>query len=119
MPQEIEHKFLVHHERLPRRLPSGKSILQGFVCAQPVVRVRVTREKGKEKAFLTVKGKGLRVRAEFEYPIPVRDAKQLLKLCGKRTISKIRRRFGPIELDEFKGRHSGLWLAEIELRNRR
>jgi CYTH domain-containing protein len=118
MPPEIEHKFLVRRDKLPRPLPPGKSIEQGFLCVEPVVRIRITKEKKKQSAFLTIKGKGLRVRDEFEYPIPVRDAKQLLKLCGARTISKIRRVIGPIELDEFLGRHRGLWLAEIELRSR-
>ena len=118
MPLEIEHKFLVHRERLPRRLPRGKEIHQGFLSSMPVVRVRLVTAGGKRSGFLTIKGKGLRVRAEFEYPIPAADAAALLKLCGTRTIRKIRRVIGPIELDEFKGRHAGLWLAEIELRGR-
>lgn len=118
MPQEIEHKFLVRRELLPKRLPPGKSIVQGFVCSKPVVRVRIVETQGKASAFLTIKGKGLRVRAEYEYAIPVSDAKELLKLCGTCTISKIRRVLGPVELDEFLGRHRGLWLAEIELPSR-
>lgn len=118
MPQEIEHKFLVIREKLPDRLPAGKAITQGFLSVKPVVRVRIIKEKGRSSAFLTIKGKGLRVRAEFEYPIPVRDAQQLLKLCEKRTVTKIRRVIGPVELDEFVGRHRGLWLAEIELKSR-
>jgi CYTH domain-containing protein len=118
MPQEIEHKFLVRRQLLPKRLPRGKHLLQGFLSIKPVVRVRLIKEKGKTRAFLTIKGKGLRVRAEFEYPIPVGDARKLLKLCGRYTISKMRRQMGPIELDEFLGRHRGLWLAEIELPKR-
>jgi len=115
---EIEHKFLVRREHLPKRLPAGKEIYQGFLCALPVVRVRLIRERGKQSGFLTIKGKGLRVRAEFEYPIPAKDAVELLKLCGTRTIRKIRRDLGPFEVDEFLGRHKGLWLAEIELTSR-
>jgi CYTH domain-containing protein len=68
MPQEIEHKFLVRRQLLPKRLPRGKHLLQGFLSIKPVVRVRLIKEKGKTRAFLTIKGKGLRVRAEFEYP---------------------------------------------------
>ena len=118
MPLEIEHKFLVHRQRLPKRLPKGKEIHQGFLCSEPVVRVRLVTENGRRSGFLTIKGKGLRVRAEFEYPIPAQHAAALLKLCGTRTIRKVRRVIGPIELDEFKGRHAGLWLAEIELKGR-
>ena len=116
MGVEIEHKFLVKRELLPKKLPPGKTILQGFLCAEPVVRVRLL---GKREAFLTIKGRGLRVRAEFEYPIPCADAKELLKLCGSRTILKVRRQIGRFEVDEFMGRHSGLWLAELELKDAR
>jgi adenylate cyclase len=122
MGVEIEHKFLVKRELLPRKLPPGKSIEQGFLCSEPVVRVRLVRHRkarGTREAFLTIKGRGLRVRAEFEYPIPHRDARELLKLCGARTITKIRRELGPFEVDEFKGRHKGLWLAELELKSAR
>src|SRR5690242_19065723 len=98
MGVEIEHKFLVNPKSLPRPLPAGKTIEQGFVCSQPVVRVRLVRYHGataKKEAFLTIKGKGLRVRAEYEYSIPYADARALLKLCGRRTILKVRRNLGP------------------------
>ncbi|HYF51283.1 MAG TPA: CYTH domain-containing protein [Planctomycetota bacterium] len=115
MPTEIEHKFLVRRERLPRRLPAGERMIQGYLSLDPAVRVRLITKNRRQRAFLTIKGKGLRVRAEFEYPLPVADAKKLLKLCGNRLIEKTRRRFGPVELDEFHGKLAGLWIAEIEL----
>ncbi|HYG76236.1 MAG TPA: CYTH domain-containing protein [Planctomycetota bacterium] len=116
MPKEIEHKFLVACDKLPRRLPKGEHLLQGYLCCDPPIRVRVVSQGAAKSAFLTIKGRGLRVRDEFEYPIPVSHARQLLRLCGKRIISKTRRRIGRWELDEFKGRHKGIWLAEYELR---
>lgn len=116
MPLEIEHRFLVEPTRLPKALPKGKHLQQGFLSLEPVVRVRVvTPPRGKPVARLTVKGRGLRVRQEFEYAIPVADARKLLKLCGTRMIEKIRRRLGPWEIDQYLGRHKGLWTAEIEL----
>jgi CYTH domain-containing protein len=109
--QEIEHKFLVKRKKLPP-LPLGKKIKQGYLSRSPVVRVRIIDDR---HAYLTVKGSGCRVRDEFEYPIPAGDAKRLMKLCGKRKIVKNRYVIDGWEIDEFKGRHKGLWLAEIEL----
>ena len=117
MGVEIERRFLVLPARLPRRMPRGAEIFQGFLALDPVVRVRLLQPAHAKKflAFLTVKGRGLRVRAEFEYPIPAADARLLLKLCGARLIRKTRLRLGPWELDRYRGRHQGLWIAEIEL----
>lgn len=114
---EIERRFLVHVEALPRALPAGARLIQGYLSFSPLVRVRTVKRpgRGSTHAFLTVKGKGTRVRAEFEYPIPVSDATALLELCGSMKIQKIRRCVGPWELDCYEGRHSGLWLVEIEL----
>lgn len=116
MPLEIEHRFLVNNRQLPRKLPRGERLEQGFLSLEPVVRVRIiTPTQGKPRARLTIKGRGLRIRQEFEYTIPVTEARKLLKLCGNRTLAKTRRRLGGWELDEFHGRHKGLWLAELEL----
>ena len=71
--------------------------------------------------MLTVKGitRG-NSRLEFEYPIPVADADQLLdELCEKPLIEKTRhlRQVGDMtwEIDEFHGDNEGLVVAEIEL----
>lgn len=118
MALEVEHKFLVHRKQLPR-LPAGERIEQGYLSLDPMVRVRVTSRGRKSSASMTIKGKGLRVRAEYEYAIPVADARKLLQLCGRRIIEKVRRRIGPIELDEFLGRLKGFWMAELELKSER
>jgi adenylate cyclase len=106
---EIERKFLVKPELLPK-LPKGKRIVQGYLSLSPCVRVRI--EDGK-KAWLTIKGPGLFVREEYEYRIPLPDAKKMMALCLCK-IEKTRRRMGRWEIDEFK-EPKGLWLAEIEL----
>ena len=112
MGQEIERKFLVRKEFLPE-LPQGDELEQGYLSVEPTVRVRlVARPDGTRHAELTIKGKGLLTRAEFNYPIPAADAEALLRLCT-RSLRKIRRRLGRWELDHFKS--SGLWLSEIEL----
>jgi adenylate cyclase len=120
MPVEIEHKFLVHTKHLPKKLPAGEHLQQGYLSVDPAVRIRIITPAGKGKkprAVITIKGKGLRERAEFEYAIPLADAKILLALCGEKTIEKTRYKIKGWELDEFHGRHQGLWLAEYELKS--
>lgn len=118
MGKEIERKFLVDAEQLPE-LNKGTYIHQGFLNSKKerVVRVRVTDRD----AFLTIKGiaEGA-TRKEFEYNIPLDDAKTLLEeLCEKPTIEKYRYliHHGGFdwELDIFEGKNNGLIIAEIEL----
>lgn len=116
MAIEIERKFLVVGDEW-RKAPAV-DYQQGYLNADKARTVRV-RIAG-DKAFLTVKGeaKGLS-RAEFEYPIPLEDGRDLLRLCQPPLIEKCRRRIavdGFIwEVDEFFGSNQGLVVAEIEL----
>ncbi len=114
MPKEIEHKFLVHTDLLPP-LGDGKKLIQGYLCARPTVRVRIVTTKSSATAYLTIKGPGLVERDEFEYEINVDHAREMLPLCGKVILEKIRHVVDGWEIDEFLGRHHGLWLAEYEL----
>jgi adenylate cyclase len=120
MPQEIERKFLVNDSRY-RQLGHHLYIHQGFLSTEKerIVRIRI---HGK-KAFLTIKGitRGI-ARAEYEYKIPVADAKEMLEnLCIQPTIEKYRYNVnieGFIwEIDEFTGENEGLIMAEIELKS--
>lgn len=119
MAQEIERKFLVSNDSW-RQAAVGKAYCQGYIkTANPgqSVRVRIAGDQGR----LTIKGpaQGLS-RAEFEYPIPVADAKEMLEtLCDRPLIEKTRYRL-PIdnvvwEIDEFHGDNAGLIVAEVEL----
>ena len=113
MATEIERKFLVRKDLLPKELPPGDELEQGYLSTDPTVRVRlVATPDGTRHAELTIKGKGMLSRAEFNYPIPPADAEALLRLCG-RSLRKVRRRLGRWDLDHFRPRD--LWLAEIEL----
>src|SRR5215813_7144260 len=113
MPTEIERKFLVNPEMLPKDLPPGDELEQGYLSTDPTVRVRlVATPDGTRHAELTIKGKGLVSRPEFNYPIPPADAEALLRLCS-RSLRKVRRKLGRWDLDHFRARE--LWLAEIEL----
>ena len=85
---EIERKFLVVGTAW--RQAVGVRFSQGYLNRdkERTVRVRLAGEG----AFLTIKGRTENAsRAEFEYGIPVTDAKQLLKLCEGPVIEKIRR----------------------------
>lgn len=115
MGQEIERKFLLRDDAW-RHGAKGTPIRQGYLSRLPTVRVRI---KG-ESALLTVKSQaeGL-VRSEFEYPVPLKDAEEMLGLCEKPLIEKIRYGVNVAghlwEIDEFYGDNAGLILAEIEL----
>ncbi len=119
MAQEIEKKFLITNEDW-RGLAEGRHYCQGYLSTQKgrTVRVRTIGEKG----FLTVKGRTVgETRLEFEYEIPIKDARELLReLCHKPLIEKIRYKIpfdGFIwEVDEFAGENQGLIFAEIELK---
>ena len=76
-----------------------------------------------ERAFLTLKGatRGF-VRSEYEYEIPVQDAREMLEeFCEKPLIEKVRYEVefagNTWEVDVFYGENEGLLMAEIELAN--
>ena len=117
MPLEIERKFLVSGDSWRDQ---GEAVYysQAYLSSDEhnTVRVRVAGERG----VLTVKGptEGMR-RLEFEYQIPLQDAKELMKLCPKPPVEKYRTRVphgGVVwEVDEFVGSNRGLVIAEVEL----
>lgn len=118
MSVEIERKFLVHGSEW-KTLGRAVAIRQGYLSAHPdrVVRVRIEDET----ATLTIKGRSQGMtRGEWEYPIPLAEADQLLNdLCERPLIEKTRTRIeyeGMVwEVDEFFGDNLGLVVAEIEL----
>lgn len=120
MAVEIEKKFLV--TALPDGLGPGIDIRQGYILNTPgrVVRVRIRGNQG----FLTVKGLTVAaVRPEFEYEIPVSDARRMLDLfCETPVIEKCRHTlyYKGIKwvIDRFFGANQGLVVAEAELSSR-
>lgn len=120
---EIERKFLVNvNHQLP--YTNELRITQGYLSHDPnrTVRVRVTEMTGFSAAYVTIKGKtsdnGLS-RSEWEYAVPVKDAKDMLKLCTG-VIDKHRylvpHEGHTWEVDVFHGDNEGLVIAELELR---
>ena len=118
MAKEIERKYLVQSDAWRHQSHSEEQIRQGYLCTDKARNVRI-RLQG-EHAFLTIKGeqKG-QTRDEFEYPIPLEDAHQIIDhLCIKPLIMKTRHKLqdGDLiwEIDEFAGANSPLVLAEVE-----
>jgi len=115
--QEIERKFLVDPSRW-RPAGAGVSFRQGYLSSHPDRTVRVRLEG--DAAKLTIKGRTAGVsRLELEYAIPRADAEQLLALCERPLIDKVRhteehggKRW---EIDVFGGDNAGLVIAELEL----
>ncbi len=115
---EIERKFLVTSDSYKAHAES-KRIVQGYICndRERVVRVRIYGDK----AFLTIKDTTVGfARHEFEYEIPLSDARTLLdSVCLRPIIDKTRYRYacGRLcwEIDEFHGENAGLVIAELEL----
>ena len=115
---EIERKFLI--DRLPENLEEypHKELEQGYLCTDPVVRVR----KEGEEYVLTYKSKGLMMREEYNLPLNKTAYEHLLEKADGIVISKTRyilpEKDGlKIELDVFHGEHDGLILAEVEFPN--
>lgn len=128
MALEIEHKYLVSDDGYRSMSVASVRIRQGYLSRTPgsVVRVRIAGDRG----FLTVKGRNYgstetdsrqAVRNEFEYAVPLTDARQMLEMCGDNLIDKTRY-IVPFaehtwEVDVFHGRHEGLTVAEVELKD--
>jgi adenylate cyclase len=115
--KEIERKFAVKDlSVIQGRI--GSRIIQGYLADEPMtVRVRIIEAE----AFLTLKGKTQGIeRDEYEFPMPIDHARELLsRHCGTRVVEKTRYRIPHqglvIEVDVFGGKLAGLVVAEIEL----
>ena len=113
MAVEIERKFLVNVDKLPKNLSTGAYIRQGYLSEFPYPTVRIRSYNS--NFFLTIKGnnKGI-TRQEFEYSIPKGDALSMFALCP-RLIEKTRVLLNDWEINFFHGRNEGLVVAKIEL----
>ncbi len=120
MGKEIERKFLVDQSSLPSDI-NGTEYSQSYISINEsgVVRVRIKEET----AVLTIKSGGLEIsRDEFEYEIPLEDAKALQNIFNNEIIYKTRYNIiykgKKWEVDQFHKQNKGLWIAEIELESK-
>ena len=125
MPLEIERKYRVTRDAWRQQAHQVIPMAQGYLndtasldsgAQKASVRVRIQGQQ----AFLNLKSREIgHTRQEFDYPIPVEDARDLLALCVGGLIDKRRhlvRHAGLVwEVDEFLGDNAGLVVAEVEL----
>lgn len=127
---EIERKFLLR-EPWPKDLYRlrGCRITQAYLSRDPVIRIRsiTPLETGENpdsgaaggEFVLTVKGKGLSIREEWELALTREQFERLLSKTEGDLLVKTRY-FMPLEngitaeIDVFDGKHSGLALVEVE-----
>lgn len=120
MPKEIERKFLVKNDRWREEIESSIYMSQAYIrtaSGRATIRVRIAGDQ----AWLTFKGPSSGIsRDEFEFPVPVDEAQELIdRLCDTAIVSKVRyivMHKGYLwEIDVFEGCNEGLVVAELEL----
>ena len=119
MPLEIERKFLLRNDDWRLQADDGTEYMQGYIIGSKKASVRI-RLQG-DQAYLNIKSATLGVqRDEYEYAIPMDDAREILtKLCEPPLVEKTRffvtHEDLEWEIDVFKGENAGLVVAEVEL----
>jgi Uncharacterized protein conserved in bacteria len=119
MATETERKFLVKGEFINLAVKKI-DIIQRYITidSEKTIRLRIYGED----AFMTIKsrqeGKSIS-RNEWEFRIPLQDAREMMKICLPGVIEKTRyiipSGIHKYEVDVFHGKNNGLVIAEIEL----
>lgn len=119
MAREVERKFLVTGDGWRSAATDCLHMIQAYLALRDELEVRVRITDG-EKAKLTIKSGSAKLsRSEYEYDIPLSDARGLLAMAQGHRIEK-KRHIVPREggrhwdVDVFEGVHEGLRLAEVE-----
>lgn len=129
--EEIERRFLVNSKEFLRQWSALESeihpsyhIKQGYLSSIPATRIRIYSDMAEvpQRAEVTVKGKGSVRKAEYNLPVApegLTTAITCLSAMCPAWLRKLRRHslVGATEwhVDQFLGRHEGLWTAEVEL----
>jgi adenylate cyclase len=125
MPIEIERKFLLASDDWRADVERSESLAQGYLVGAQALRdgsarASVRARLAGEQAWLNIKAATPGIaRTEFDYPIPVDDARVLLADLCDGVLEKVRHHVrvegALFEIDEFHGDNEGLIVAEIEL----
>lgn len=119
MGTETERKFRVKGEFRHLAVREIK-ITQAYLSIDPdkTIRIRVSDDK----AYITIKGRPVGnsiTRNEWEFPVPLSDANEMMKICLAGKIIKTRYLIPSgghtFEVDVFHDKNDGLVIAEIEL----
>lgn len=121
MAKEVERKFLVRDEGWRKAVERSVAIIQFYLAISSERSIRMRISDGKT-AKLTLKfGSDLRVRDEFEYPVPLAEAREMMAFAIGNIIRKTRHHVhhcGYVyEVDVFNGVLDGLVVAELETRD--
>ncbi|UQB43336.1 CYTH domain-containing protein [Thiomicrospira microaerophila] len=123
MAREIERKFLLKNDLWRQQVSKKTLFIQGYLnqieenSSKSSVRIRIEGEQ----ANINIKSLEIGLsRDEYEYPIPVDEAQNMLKkLAVGPIIEKVRYLVEledvTWEIDEFFGDNEGLVIAEVEL----
>jgi len=122
---EIERKFLVCDNSWREAVDRSDQMAQGYLIGAQALRDGAARASVRarvagDRAWLNIKEATPGIeRAEFEYAIPVSDARVLLDTLCDGVLEKIRHHVHVdgvlFEVDEFLGDNAGLIVAEVEL----
>jgi CYTH domain-containing protein len=117
MGMEIERKFRLKSPAILKGL-TGSHFMQAYLAKGAVLlRVRVSNDR----AWLTLKGQPLSTlsRPEWEYEIPISDAKDMAKQPGAYGLEKTRycieQNGHTFEVDQYHGGLEGLYTVEVEI----
>ncbi len=119
MAQEIERKFIVVSDAWRASAGKGSRLVQAYLMLEPgrSLRARIS-DDSELRLTLKLDGEGI-VRDEFEYEIPLADAREMIGRRIGTVIEKMRYRvpFGgwTWEVDVFEGQLAGLVIAEVEM----
>ena len=119
MGKEIERKFLLRSDAWREEVRDSVRLVQGYLSRgeQSAVRVRIKGDRAELNIKHTLDGIN---RLEFEYQIPLDDAREILEHVALRPLID-KTRFHVVhgnhlwEIDEFYAENTGLIIAEIEL----
>ncbi len=119
MAIEIERKFLLAADSWREQVERSIDMRQGYFCNTDRASLRVRIEGDRARIGVKSMTHTMR-RTEFEYPVPVEEARIMLdEMCQPSIVIKTRHLLhfqGHLwEIDEFHGDNEGLLVAEIEL----
>ncbi len=121
MAIEIERKFLLRNNDWQALEHTSAYYQQAYFCNTAKVSVRIRMSNA--KAWVSFKSTTLEIsRFEYEYEVPLNEAKQMMDEFSEGSIISKTRYFVPVEshiweIDVFEGDNQGLVVAEIELQH--
>ena len=120
MGLEIERKFVLRSDAWRRDASRSVDMIQGYLSGEggkASVRVRIHGDEARLNIKAAVVGSA---RAEYDYEVPVADAREILDTICVGVVEKTRhivtRGAHTFEIDEFHGANQDLIVAEIELK---